>query len=244
MFDFKPSSVPESACCITCGYLLRDLPKNACPECGRAFDPADPMSYAPSRRSRSIRRWTKRAAIAIGAAVILFAVCPRGMQRGKLTLTCGGCGQVIAFERWQLLCPRWMPRYAGRTTRTVTEASASTVHTDGQSQGTADPSHCAHYYGYSVSSSGGYVATSVNGSIRPAKDKFPMLNDHDASPKHAAAALYAFMDPWNSGVWLGLVDRTVGTNVSAVPVSADETDIDALFPKVLERDEDDEPVEP
>jgi hypothetical protein len=35
----------EEARCLKCGYLLRGLPHNECPECGQAFDPADPRTY-------------------------------------------------------------------------------------------------------------------------------------------------------------------------------------------------------
>jgi rubrerythrin len=30
--------------CRDCGYALFGLPENRCPECGRAFDPADPRT--------------------------------------------------------------------------------------------------------------------------------------------------------------------------------------------------------
>lgn len=43
--------LPDTACCTQCGYLLRGLPENRCPECGRPFDPQDPWSYElPGRR--------------------------------------------------------------------------------------------------------------------------------------------------------------------------------------------------
>jgi len=31
--------------CLGCGYDLRGLPENRCPECGLPFDPGDPGSY-------------------------------------------------------------------------------------------------------------------------------------------------------------------------------------------------------
>jgi len=37
--------LPSDARCLKCGYPLRGLPSPVCPECGCAFDPADPGSY-------------------------------------------------------------------------------------------------------------------------------------------------------------------------------------------------------
>lgn len=37
-------SIPENATCWTCGYLLRGLTEQRCPECGRVFDPANPKT--------------------------------------------------------------------------------------------------------------------------------------------------------------------------------------------------------
>ncbi len=36
---------PQGARCLNCRYLLEGLPRLVCPECGRAFDAADPSSY-------------------------------------------------------------------------------------------------------------------------------------------------------------------------------------------------------
>ncbi|MCA9249888.1 MAG: hypothetical protein KDA54_02030 [Phycisphaerales bacterium] len=50
--DSKPLSslLPDDAQCFRCGYLLRGLIDNICPECGFAFDPTNPESYvSPSR---------------------------------------------------------------------------------------------------------------------------------------------------------------------------------------------------
>ena len=54
--DARPNEVHnvaelnEEARCLKCGYLLRDLPRHQCPECGQAFDPADPRTYRLPRR--------------------------------------------------------------------------------------------------------------------------------------------------------------------------------------------------
>lgn len=36
--------------CLSCGYSLRDLPGNRCPECGRAFDPGNWRTFRPEGR--------------------------------------------------------------------------------------------------------------------------------------------------------------------------------------------------
>ncbi len=41
--------LPLDARCRGCGYLLRSLPRNVCPECGLAFDPANPLTYRMPR---------------------------------------------------------------------------------------------------------------------------------------------------------------------------------------------------
>lgn len=37
--------VPDTASCLGCGYSLRGLPENVCPECGRGFVPDAPKTY-------------------------------------------------------------------------------------------------------------------------------------------------------------------------------------------------------
>ena len=31
--------------CLSCHYELKNLPQNRCPECGRAFDPTNPVTF-------------------------------------------------------------------------------------------------------------------------------------------------------------------------------------------------------
>ena len=48
----------DDARCVACDYPLRGLPGRRCPECGRAFDPADPAGVRRGRRpSWIVRRW-------------------------------------------------------------------------------------------------------------------------------------------------------------------------------------------
>jgi hypothetical protein len=44
-------AILDDAQCLKCGYLLRGLSRNTCPECGSAFNPDDPETYrVPGRR--------------------------------------------------------------------------------------------------------------------------------------------------------------------------------------------------
>lgn len=53
-----PHQLPDIAQCLNCRYLLRGLPGRVCPECGAAFDPADPATYYdPNRPNRQIIRY-------------------------------------------------------------------------------------------------------------------------------------------------------------------------------------------
>ena len=63
-------SVPSTATmyCRKCGYALVGLSENRCPECGRGFDPGDRKTFARSPRGWWVRRWVKRAALAIGCS--------------------------------------------------------------------------------------------------------------------------------------------------------------------------------
>lgn len=40
---------PETMYCLDCGYDVRGLPENRCPECGRAFDPDDSTTFLCSQ---------------------------------------------------------------------------------------------------------------------------------------------------------------------------------------------------
>ncbi len=56
--------------CIGCGYSLTRLEASACPECGRAFDPADERSFAARPRSP----WPVRKGVCLLLAVYPWAV--------------------------------------------------------------------------------------------------------------------------------------------------------------------------
>ncbi len=52
-------NIPESAVCLDCGYALRGLHDAICPECGRAFDPANARTFR--WRPSVIKRWRELA---------------------------------------------------------------------------------------------------------------------------------------------------------------------------------------
>lgn len=54
-------TLPDTAVCLGCGYALRGLPARVCPECGGAFDPADPSTWRDLMRPRSSRLWLRWA---------------------------------------------------------------------------------------------------------------------------------------------------------------------------------------
>src|SRR3954447_17012614 len=43
--------------CWECGYALRGLASRRCPECGRAFDPADPTTVNTGQVVGPVTRW-------------------------------------------------------------------------------------------------------------------------------------------------------------------------------------------
>ncbi len=51
-----PQATQDDRGCIQCGYSLHGLSDERCPECGKTFDPADPLSM----RTPEYWRWCKR----------------------------------------------------------------------------------------------------------------------------------------------------------------------------------------
>lgn len=89
----EPAEAGEAAVryCQGCGYELLGLELPSCPECGRAFDPADPSTTSsspiPLVRRRRIRRVTLWFAIVltIGASMI-HTIIPIPMRGSNLRL--------------------------------------------------------------------------------------------------------------------------------------------------------------
>jgi hypothetical protein len=65
-----------SARCWQCGYPLRDLPADRCPECGRPFDPAAP---ATMNFGRPMGRLARAALAPLGRSPLLISVLAAGL---------------------------------------------------------------------------------------------------------------------------------------------------------------------
>lgn len=69
-----PATLPDDARCRKCGYLLRGLTENRCPECGRPFDPTDLGTVRYIGLSVSTRRWARAPCMAEVIAVLIVAI--------------------------------------------------------------------------------------------------------------------------------------------------------------------------
>ena len=97
-----------SGYCTSCDYPLAGVPGTVCPECGRAFDPADPKTFAAKPGARR-RRWTRRALYALGVLVLIELFAPSRVA--KFTWSWPNQDGVTATSetKWCLIAPRWMP---------------------------------------------------------------------------------------------------------------------------------------
>src|SRR4051794_26855319 len=88
----SPPAVNDAApvgLCLGCNYPLRGLADPRCPECGRAFDPADPRTMNPGRPLgpvarqllRPIGRWVVALGLAATASVAAATRPPVGWVR-------------------------------------------------------------------------------------------------------------------------------------------------------------------
>jgi hypothetical protein len=71
--------------CLGCSYVIDLLPQNRCPECGRAFDPDDPatfaVAYAAKRRYRDFLRVPGIVMALLLLGLPLFAILICGFLR-------------------------------------------------------------------------------------------------------------------------------------------------------------------
>jgi hypothetical protein len=59
--------------CRSCGYDLRSLTENRCPECGREFDPGQRRTYDLKPRRRALTRWIGRIALLAVIAIVTLS---------------------------------------------------------------------------------------------------------------------------------------------------------------------------
>jgi hypothetical protein len=88
----------DTAACLGCGYALRGLTQHACPECGRAFDPADPDTMAGADRAR-VSMWLANTPMgwmmaSATAALVLVLLWNESRPGGQFPT---GCFAVIVL---------------------------------------------------------------------------------------------------------------------------------------------------
>ncbi len=185
-----PLGIGDASCCVSCGYLLRGLEQPVCPECGRRFDPVDVTTYdADPRRRRRVRRW-RQACVGLALLLLLGVICPRGLLRGNLTLTCARCGDVTLVRRWELKPPRWISfRLPGFhwTTRGTT-AVPCTDHV------------------YSVNARFDLaIGGSSSGSASASPGVVVTVNGQPTTPETAPRVLKSVLSPLNRGIRIGRI---------------------------------------
>jgi hypothetical protein len=93
--------------CLGCNYLLRGLPENRCPECGREFDPNDPRTMnlgsvigAAARWWLSPPGWPLFAAASAAAIILLYSYHAPGRYFGPWIS--GSCLELLILLWWGL----------------------------------------------------------------------------------------------------------------------------------------------
>lgn len=89
------NTISETARCLDCGYLLRNLPTNICPECGTRFDPFNRDSYNDPARDDEAARVAKRR-------LIRMSIAPPGPITIVLlmVLFAARLPMALSFESW------------------------------------------------------------------------------------------------------------------------------------------------
>jgi hypothetical protein len=92
--------------CLTCHYALTGVLTARCPECGRAFDPADPSTFGPRRSVVRLAfrhaaphpAWNITCCILAGLAALCLT--PPGGYRGELALLVFTLVPVLLGSLW------------------------------------------------------------------------------------------------------------------------------------------------
>jgi hypothetical protein len=177
--------------CLACGYSLRSLSTNQCPECGRGFDLLDHRSFdTPPRRARRRRR----RILLCGAAVVLLALFfPHGFYRAGLTFRCVSCGHTRTIKWLEPAAPRWLPfRYPAVQWEPPLPATGPA----------AAVSSTCNLHTYAVNVTAQSAVCTVTGNVTPAPGEVALVNDLFATPETARTVLKALTAPSNHGIWL------------------------------------------
>lgn len=105
--DLETPQFPEEARCSGCNYALRGLARNICPECGRAFDPANPATFRVPRRRINWRRLARPPSLLAVLATLAITGChlnERSLPFQAATLTDRGLSFPISL--WAV--PGWL----------------------------------------------------------------------------------------------------------------------------------------
>ncbi len=131
----------DNGFCLFCGYALRGLPSGICPECGRAFDPANPKTFDSSSRQSQRRRWRRVGIVLLFVGLAVYAVCPRSMRTMFVTFGCPNCLETLTVRRTEpqpvswlpIRLPGWVSRERGEGPRSPELPQACTDHHMGDS---------------------------------------------------------------------------------------------------------------
>lgn len=151
--DDRPARVPGGVCCVSCGYLLENLPlPGPCPECGAAIGRSlagDLLQFADPRYVKRLRSGARMASnamlaglVVVIAQLVAFVLLPLfalpgggGAGRGVLTIFTSIAGWLVLGAMlvflsgwWQLASPTpGRPPEDGERTRIATRIAAATV---------------------------------------------------------------------------------------------------------------------
>ncbi|MCH7591672.1 MAG: hypothetical protein IH989_02675 [Planctomycetes bacterium] len=187
------AATSPDARCLSCGYLLRGLPEPVCPECARAFDPADPSTFDADPRKHRRRRLLIRIAAGLAIAALAAGLFPRGILKADVKFTCSRCNRLVTVTRWQLNPPSWISfPYPGINSREDSDAGIDTP----------TKRSCDHRYKFAIRSDlpiGGRVTG--GGSLEPGE--LTTVNDVPLSLDTAPHVLRALLKPGNNGISVG-----------------------------------------
>jgi hypothetical protein len=121
-----PMPLPDdsNARCLSCGYLLRGLTENRCPECGRPFDPNDPRTVNLGRQVGPVARlwlrppgWPLNVMCAFWMCVVLWGNTSPGGYFGlqlfgiSFGLLVGGVWLLRFVVAWILAAKHHQPTF-------------------------------------------------------------------------------------------------------------------------------------